>query len=136
MLYILYMRNHPDITYRGGQGPLIHLMADLRAVVAWAEENDVMWAFSDTNAGARYAQIFSDLDSLDKVHWEAVRATDFRDSAIKEGKQAEFLVHKSLPLDLVVQVGIKDNSIKAEVEGILENTIFKPLVTVESSWYY
>ena len=25
MLYILYMGNHPDLTYRGGQGPVMHM---------------------------------------------------------------------------------------------------------------
>ena len=30
MLYILYRGNHPGLTYRGGQGPIIHLEANAR----------------------------------------------------------------------------------------------------------
>ena len=33
MLYILYMANHPDLAYRGGQRSIIHLQADLYAVI-------------------------------------------------------------------------------------------------------
>jgi hypothetical protein len=39
MLYILYQANDPELTYRGGQGPIVHLEADLRASVAWADQN-------------------------------------------------------------------------------------------------
>ena len=52
MLYILHMGNHPDISYREGQGPIIHLQADLMASIQWAEKHKVRWAFSDRNAGA------------------------------------------------------------------------------------
>ena len=34
MLYLLYMSNHPDLTYRGGQRPILHLEADLRTSAA------------------------------------------------------------------------------------------------------
>jgi ssDNA thymidine ADP-ribosyltransferase DarT-like protein len=29
MLYLIYMANHPELTYRGGQEPIVHLEADL-----------------------------------------------------------------------------------------------------------
>jgi len=30
MLYILHRGNHPDLDYREGQGPILHLQADSR----------------------------------------------------------------------------------------------------------
>jgi len=33
MLYILYMGNDPDLSYRGGQGPILHLQADLETTI-------------------------------------------------------------------------------------------------------
>ena len=134
MLYILHMGNHPDITYRGGQSPIIHLMADLHAVVAWAGENGVRWAFSDRNAGTRYTHFFSSLDALNKVNWEAVQSTDFRDSRIKDGKQAEFLVYESFPWAHVERIGVGNASMKSKVEKILLDAGHQPLVTVESEW--
>src|ERR1700677_2413270 len=29
MLYLLHRANHPELTYRDGQGPIVHLQADL-----------------------------------------------------------------------------------------------------------
>lgn len=136
MLYILHMGNHPDITYRGGQGPIVHLMADLHRVVEWAHSKERRWAFSVRNAGTRYARFFADKASLDRVKWNAVRATDFRDPIVKEGKQAEFLIHESFPWGLVECVGVRDSSAKTKVDAILADADHKPLVTVKSRWYY
>ena len=33
MLFIIYRDNHPDITYHGGQGPILHLQADMETVM-------------------------------------------------------------------------------------------------------
>src|ERR1019366_3790858 len=38
MLYILHMGNSPDLAYRGGQGPMVHLQADLAQVIEWADQ--------------------------------------------------------------------------------------------------
>ena len=53
MLNIIYYRNNPDLTYRDGQDPIVHLQFDMHAMVSWAESNNNrQWAFSDRNAGA------------------------------------------------------------------------------------
>ena len=36
MLYVIHMGNLGELTYQGGQGPIVHLRADLRQAVAWA----------------------------------------------------------------------------------------------------
>lgn len=97
MLYILHKANHDDLAYRGGQGPVVHLQADLRAAIDWAEAPGRRWAISDRNAGSHLAQFYSERGNLDEVDWQAVAATDFRDMGVKEGKQAEFLMYDSFP---------------------------------------
>lgn len=54
MLHLIWRANHPELTYRGGQEPIIHLEADLEAAVAWAGENHRRWAFTLSNAGSAY----------------------------------------------------------------------------------
>lgn len=95
MLYVIRRGNHPSLTYRGGQEPIVHLEADLNQTVRWADARRRRWAFSLSNAGACYAQFRSSLGYLHEVDWEAVAALDFRPAEVKESKQAEFLVHKS-----------------------------------------
>src|SRR5688572_32339603 len=94
MLYILHRGNHPDLNYTEGQGPIVHLQADLHAVIEWAHSNGKRWAFSDRNAGAYFAKFYTGVDQLGEVNWGAIATTDFRNMVVKEGKQAEFLVHQ------------------------------------------
>ncbi len=136
MLYILHKGNHPDLEYRGGQEPIVHLEADLRRVVAWADQVGRRWAFSTRNAGAWYTDFYCALADLEQVAWQAVRASDFRDPAVKENKQAEFLVYDSFPWSLVERVGVVGRSIQARVTGLLQTAIHQPQVCVRRGWYY
>lgn len=136
MLYIFYKANHPSLTYKGGQGPIIHLQADVAAVIEWAEAHNVRWAFSDSNAGGRLADFFSDPNNMDQVDWTAVAATDFHDAAVKEGKQAEFLVYESFPWELVEKIGVQNSTVLKQVEDAIDNSQHKPLAKVKPQWYY
>jgi hypothetical protein len=136
MLYILYKGNHPDVTYTEGQGPIVHLQADLVDTVQWAEQHAVNWAFSDRNAGTYVAQFYNDANDFDKINWDAVAATDFRDMMIKEGKQAEFLIYQSFPLELVEKIGVGDAAALEAVSDAFSESNFQPPVCVEPSWYY
>jgi len=67
MLYLIHRANHPELTYRGGQVPIVHLEADLHASVAWADAHRRRWAFTLSNAGAAYTEFREDLAQLDEV---------------------------------------------------------------------
>ena len=62
MLFVIHRANHPELTYRGGQEPIIHFEADLHTVIRWAEANGTRWAFSLSNAGANYTVFRSRTD--------------------------------------------------------------------------
>ncbi len=136
MLFLIHKANDPDLSYRGGQEPIVHLEADLHEVVEWAESKDRRWAFSLSNAGSYYFEIRDDLDQLDEINWAAVSETDFRSSDVKEGKQAEFLVHKSFPWKLVRRIGVYSAEIKARAEAALEDATHRPSVEILGNWYY
>lgn len=136
MLYLIHRANHPDLNYREGQGAIVHLEADLHEVVEWAERKDRRWAFSLSNAGSYYVEIRDDLDRIDEVNWAAIAETDFRSSDVKEGKQAEFLVHESFPWKLVRRIGVYSADIKARAEGNLAHASHRPPVEILRHWYY
>jgi hypothetical protein len=136
MLDILHMGNSPDITYTGGQAPIVHLRADLNAVIEWAEDEEVRWACSDRNAGAYVASFYKRRQDLIKVNWPAVAATDFRGTLVKEGKQAEFLLYESFPWHLIEAIGVRNEAIRAKVQAALRGAAHRPPVTVETNWYY
>ncbi|TSA07418.1 MAG: DUF4433 domain-containing protein [Deltaproteobacteria bacterium] len=136
MLYLIYMGNHPDLAYTGGQRLILHLETDLYSVVQWAEANNRRWAFSKSNAGAFYARFRKSLDNLHEVNWDAVAARDFRDSIIKEGKQAEFLLFDNCPWKLIERIGVIDEQIERQVIAIIRQNRYKPIVSVQPDWYY
>lgn len=136
MLYILHKGNLEGLKYKGGQRPILHLQADMHAVVDWAERKGRRWAFSDTNAGARYVDFFNDLGRLDEINWAAVNSSDFRDAKVKDGKQAEFLVYRSFPWELIEKIGVHDAQVLAAVQKVIAEADHQPLLRVETGWYY
>lgn len=136
MLYLLYMANHPGLTYHGGQGPIVHLEFDLERTVAWATDSNSRWAFSLANAGAAYAPFRSRLAELSEVDWSAVVATDFRDAKVKEGKQAEFLVRRFVPWSLVERVGVRSAQVQQRALAALADAADQPPVDVLPRWYF
>lgn len=136
MLYILHRGNHPDLGYSEGQRPIVHLQADLSATIRWADSNGIRWAFSDRNAGGYLASFYNQWEQLDRVNWNAVAATDFRDALIKEGKQAEFLILDAFPWKLVEKLGVMNREMAGRVKSAIKKAEHKPKIRVERGWYY
>jgi hypothetical protein len=134
MLYLIYQANHPELDYRGGQESIVHLEADLHTVVAWADANRRRWAFTLSNAGARYFEDRSNLGQLDEIDWNAVQATDWRQ--YKDGKQAEFLLELSFPWQLVERVGVHSRSAYTSAVNALAMAGHRPPVEIRRDWYY
>lgn len=136
MLYMIHAANHPELSYRGGQGPVVHLEADFTEAVTWAESDGRRWAFTLSNAGAAYAEFRDDQRHLGEINWEAVGATDFRNPDIKEGKQAEFLVREFFPWTLIRRIGVHSATIHSRVLRSMAGTANRPRVEVLPNWYY
>lgn len=136
MLYILHRGNHPEVSYKGGQQPIVHLQADLNSVIEWANSNSVRWAFSSGNAGAFLTTFHNSPAQLSQIDWHAVNTTDFRDAKVKEGKQAEFLLLDHFPWTLIEKIGIINGIIAKKVQNVLAKAEHQPTITIERSWYY
>lgn len=134
MLYMIHRGNDPELAYRGGQGPIVHLEASLDATVRWADANNQRWAFTLSNAGAIFFEDRCTLAALDEIDWPAVEATDWREH--KDGKQAEFLIEEQFPWHLVSRVGAVSPEMAARVSGLLEGKTHQPTVEVRRDWYY
>ena len=134
MLYVISRANHPDLSYRGGQGPIVHLEADLRSTVVWASKKGLRWAFTLSNAGTRYFEDRSDLGQLNEIDWDAVQARDWK--ACKEGKQAEFLIEQRLSWKLVSRIGVYSSAMYPQTEQVIRNAAHRPSVEVRREWYY
>ena len=140
MLYLIWRANNPDLSYRGGQQPIVHLEVDLHSAVEWADQEGLRWAFTLSNAGARYFEDRSDLAQLDEIDWDAVAAVKWSgyevSSTVKDSKQAEFLVEERLPWRLVERIGVSSLAVVHQVAEALDGAEHRPAVEVRQDWYY
>ena len=140
MLYVISKQNNPDLDYRGGQEPIVHLEADLHQVVAWADARKRRWAFTSSNAGSKFFEDCSDLRYLDRNDWDAIQSHTWSgpgvDGAVKEEKQAEFLLEHSFPWELVTGIGVHSAGIRRKVLGELQVARHQPPVEIKPDWYY
>ena len=140
MLFVIHMANSPELTYSGGQGAIVHLELDLHSLVAWANSSGLNWAFTTSNAGSYHFDDHADLELLNRVDWDAVGARQWAGSgvaaAVKEGKQAEFLVEESVPWKLVSRVGVRTRATQNQVLEALRQHDHLPSVEVKPDWYY
>lgn len=134
MLYLIYQANHPELSYRGGQEPIIHLVADLQRTVTWAEEQGNRWVFTLSNAGARYFEDRCDLADLDEISWSAIEARNWQ--GCKEGKQAEFLLESAFPWELITHIGVNSLTVYNQVRAAIQNKTHQPLIQIQNDWYY
>lgn len=134
MLYVIYQANHPDIIYRDGQNLIVHLEADMRRAVAWAEEHNQRWAFTTSNAGSSFFDDYCDLGQVNRIDWKAVQAKEWEYH--KDGKQAEFLLESAFPWHLIERIGVYSPIVRQRVANKLPTNDHRPPVEVIQSWYY
>ncbi len=134
MLFVIECANHPELTYRGGQEPIIHIESDLRESVAWADRNQHRWAFTLSNAGSNYFEDRADLACLSELDWDAINSRMWTDC--KDGKQAEFLIEGSFPWELVHRIGVRSPSVQSQVRTAMQASSHQPRIEILPNWYY
>ena len=134
MLYLIHRANHPELAYRGGQGPIVHLEANLNEAVDWAERQERRWAFTLSNAGSRYFQDRCDLAQLGEIDWSAVQARKWQGRT--DGKQAEFLIEQSFSWTLVRRVGLRSVHVHDQARDAMRAVDHRPDVQLRREWYY
>ena len=134
MLYKIDKASDPELAYRGGQESVVHLVADLRQTVSWAQAHKKRWVFSTSNAGSYHFNDYKNLDELTRINWDAVRAWYW--SKCMDEKQAEFLIESAFPWELVSRVGVLSIKIRDKVSEIIQSSSHRPPVQVRRKWYY
>ena len=140
MLFLYSRGNHPELTYRGGQEPIVHLVADLRAAIRWAQEQGRHWAFTDSNAGSEWFEDYDDTRDLEKLHWDIIASNQWNGwtdgQKTQAFKQAEFLLEHFFPWSLVERIGVIDEVRAAQVRTALTGIVPSEIIEVHRDWYY
>lgn len=121
-----------------GQASLVYLTSTVQSV----REARCRFVFTDGHALATRTRWFADLAQLSEVDW-ATAASDYwadtaKDPDRQRRKQAEFLVHRTLPWSLILEIGVLDEAAAARVQSILGESErpLQPEVRIRRSWYY
>jgi hypothetical protein len=140
MLYLIHRANHNELSYRDGQGPIVHLEADLHEALGWAAHEGRRWAFTLSNAGAYYFEDRCDVNQLDQINWDAVATNRWSGVGIsrqvKEGKQAEFLYERCFPWHLIKRIGVHSQSVAQRVADATREASHRPPIEIRPDWYY
>ena len=134
MLFLIFTGNDNELTYCGGQGPIVHLESDLRETDVWAKNKSLRCAFTLSNAGSYWFDDLWDLTKLNLIDWDAVQAKYWKNC--RDSKQAEFLVEKQFPWELVKRIGVHSEQVYKKVMQALESAEHRPHVEIKPNWYY
>lgn len=137
MLSVFWYDNLPELTYHGGQEPIVHLRAHANACMAWAQQLNIPFAFSDMNAGmnSELVYFFNDTRELNRIDWGIVGSNDFSGTR-KHRKAAEFLLHRYFPWELVEYIGVFDENRAAQTRAAITGHAHQPQVGVERGWSF
>lgn len=124
--------------YDEGHEPLIYLVSTAQKV----RDSGAGFVFSNGHGLATFTDWFDDLTRLDQVDWDMVYQRYWADTLVdmdrQRRKQAEFLVYRLCDWTLIEEIGVLDQAMKQQVEGILAKypaKLHRPVV-VRSEWYY
>lgn len=94
---------------------IVILVASLRHLVQF----ETQFVFTDRHALLDTAEFFTSLDDLDRIDWAGLRSQDFsndvNDPEKTERYQAEALVYRHLPVDMLESVVCYDDQQKAHL---------------------
>jgi hypothetical protein len=145
MLFTINNGNVPGCPHR--QPDIVHIVTTVEAVV----DGDLPYVFYDYNATLDIATCYSNVRYLDRINWPLFFESPRLDGYCKywnsrmdnpkyvlrqETRQAEFLIHKSIPLKLMTMVGAYDQARAAEVREILEDADIDLPVEAKPAWYF
>jgi L-alanine-DL-glutamate epimerase-like enolase superfamily enzyme len=121
--------------YQGGQEEVVYLVSATERI---AGEN-LLFTFTDGHAVIRLSRFFDDLTDLDQIDWPLMRDPFWRDTDEdrdrKRRRQAEFLVHRFVPLRCFLGIGVMTQAVAGRVAEILGPSS-DLVVKVRQSWYY
>ena len=123
-------------SYAGGQETVVHLVSDVQALVSDGQS----FVFTDGHATIMASRFFEHASDLRHVDWTVMPLTYWNDTPTypdrKRRRQAELLIHRFFPWDLVTEIGVMTQAMRQRTETALQAASHRPLVTVRRRWYY
>jgi hypothetical protein len=97
--------------------------------------------FTDGNAATAFTDFYDDPAKLSQVvDWPLMRVRYWsntpEDPDRRRRRMAEFLVHRALPLELIAEIGVYDESVESHTAGLLGAADLTLQVAIRRHWYF
>jgi hypothetical protein len=135
MLYAIHC-NAVD-GYAGGQDRIMHLVASVKGVI----DSGQRFVFTDGHAAMEMSTFYTNWNMhRAEIDWALMTATYWNDTQEypdrKRRRQAEFLVHRRVPIELVYEIGVRTQAHATAVQRILLAHESRIRVVARPGWYY
>lgn len=134
---MLYTINRGNVEqYPQRQARVVHLTTSIEQV----QTAGIPFVFTDGHAIMAFSRFFSELAQLDQIDWKVMSSTYWNDTTEYPDRcrrrQAEFLIHQTLPWELITEIGVYSRQMQAEVVTMLQSAVHQPVVQIRREWYY
>lgn len=124
------------VDYKGGEGPLVFFATTMGTVI----DMSLPFVFTDGHPTAAYSEFFDDVENVSAIDWGLMGQRDWyatdADPDRQTRRQAELLVHRSLPLEAVVTLAARSDSIAERAKEIVTSMGYNLTVATRPDWYY
>ncbi len=133
MLYTIWRGNVTE--YEGSQEEIVHLVCEVESLAVPGR-----FVIVNRHPITALAEQFDDLAALEGLDWSVMKATMWRDTDAdgdrKFRRQAEFLVHRRVPIEAIRIVAAMTETIAQRAAKVLATLPNPPPVIVRRGWYY
>ncbi len=133
MLYHLYKRTVKE--YLGKQEEIVYLMSSVERI----QELELPFFFTDRHAYLHHKKVSNKIEDLSQLRWDIIKDNTWHQQYSelkKELKQAEFLIHKHVPVKALLGIVVHNEDIANFVRGRLQDTGIDLPVVLRPQFYY
>ncbi len=119
------------------QNEILHLVVKIEDV----STNNLSFVFTNGHPIVFYTDFFNNLNDLaSSIDWDIMKSEywnntlDDRDR--KTRRQAEFLIHNEVSVNLIHGIGVYNDAMQTKVNDLLQNMDVQIQCKVISNWYY
>jgi len=114
---------------------VVHLVSTVQAI----QEAGERFVFTDGHATMALSGFYEDPVDLAHIDWALMESRYWFDTAQypdrKRQRQAELLVHRFFPWELVTMIGVLSDAMRRRAEAALADVEHRPVVQVRPDWY-
>lgn len=118
------------------QEDLVYFMTSVASI----QENALNFVFTDAHAIRRLTNFYTDLIHFNRIDWQLMTSDYWQDidedMSRKARRQAEFLVHRVVPISACLGFAVYNEQAKVKLEKILQDEDSALPVAVRRHFYY